>query len=54
MVLMLSRNVQTAHCPDINLKRPDGLPKFEKFQNCFLDKKIVDRLDERARDSDSD
>jgi hypothetical protein len=45
----------------IKLDHPDGLPKFEKFQNCFSDKETVDRpdaqvchLDVHARDSDSD
>jgi hypothetical protein len=53
--------VQTTHCPDGNIKRLDGPPKFEKFQNCFLDTETVDRHDAqicrpdvRARDSDFD
>jgi hypothetical protein len=47
MVLMV-------HRPNGNIKRLDGPPKFEKFQNCFSDTKIVDRLDARTRDSDFD
>jgi hypothetical protein len=61
MVRTTNRNVRTAYHPDEKSKRLDDQPKFEKFQNCFSDTKIVDhpdaevcRPDARAKYSDSD
>jgi hypothetical protein len=41
---MANRNIQTVQSQDGKVKRLNGAPEFEKFQNSFLDMETVDRL----------